>query len=154
MIPKTGNGRLGRLVTVVAVALALAIPAGAGLAHMAKGEGFRVIHPWTEPAAAGQATKAYPTLVSTSDGELALTGVSSEVAERVEIVVDGETVDRLAVPAGTTLGADRFHLRLVGLNRDLVDGGHYTATLRFADGRTEEITMVVGEDTMTPEEQM
>lgn len=154
MIFKTGKGRLGRLVTGAAVSLAIAIPAGVGLSHTAEGEGFRVIHPWTEPAAQGQATKAYPTLVSTSDGELALTGVSSEVAERVEIVVDGETVDRLAVPAGTTLGTDRFHLRLVGLNRDLADGGHYTATLRFADGRTEEITMVVGEDTMTPEGEM
>ena len=151
MIRKTRNGRLGRLLTGAAVSLAIAIPAGVGMSHTAKGEGFKVIHPWTEPAAEGEATKAFPTLVSTSDGELALTGVSSDVGERVEIVADGKTVDRLAMPAGKTLGTDRFHLRLVGLNRDLEAGGHYTATLRFADGRTEEIKMVVGESTMAPE---
>ncbi len=152
MTRSTPNRRLHRLVTGAAVALALTVPAGAGLAHTTEGEGFQVIHPWTEPATRGQATTAYPTLVSKSGGELALTGVSSDVAERVEIVADGETVDRLALPAGKTLGRDRFHLRLVDLTRDLQEGGHYKATLRFADGRTEQIMMVVGESTMAPEE--
>lgn len=149
MTRMTRDGHLPALVTAFAVAVC--VPAGPSAARTAEAEGFKVIHPWTEPAGQGQATNAYPTLVGKSGKERALTGVSSDVAERVEIVIDGEAVDRLTVPAGNTRGSERFHLRLTDLNRELEAGGHFEATLRFANGQTEAITMVVGESTTAPE---
>jgi len=150
MINGTQDRRPSRLVAIAAAILAACLPLGAGLAHTTNAAGYQVIHPWTEPAAQGQATKAYPTLVSQSEGDMVLAGVSTDAAQRVDIIVDGAPAKQLVLPAGKTVGSDSFHLRLVGLTRGLEDGGHFTATLRFADGRTKEITMVVGETTMAP----
>lgn len=147
----TQKRRPRRLGAIAGAVLAMCLPVGAGLAHTTQAAGYQVIHPWTEPAAQGQTTKAYPTLVSQSDSDMVLAGVATDVAPRVEIVVDGDPAERLVLPAGKTLGSESFHLRLVGLTRALEMSGHFTATLRFADGRTKDITMVVGETTMAPD---
>jgi copper(I)-binding protein len=138
---------------VAAVALGLAglVPAGSGLSHTSQVAGLQVIHPWTEPGERGGTSKAYPTFVNQSNGRQVIAGVSTEVAERVEIVARGQGVERLELAPGETLGVDQFHLRLIDLTRDLDDGGHFAATLTLADGRRAEIMMVVGESSQAPD---
>ena len=145
------RSRLLGIVAAAAVSMAVLAPAGPVLSHTSEAAGLQVIHPWTEPGARGATTKAYPTLVNDTEDRQVITGVSTEFAGRVEIVAGGRSVERLELSPGETLGIDRFHLRLIDLRRDLEAGGHFGATLRFADGRTAEIMMVVGESTQAPE---
>ncbi len=151
MIRIVRHKRRRGLAVVLAVGLGALVPAGPGLAHTTEAAGLQVIHPWTEPGARGATTRAYPTLVNQSESPRALTSVSSELAARVEIVAEGRAVERLELAPDETLGADQFHLRLVELKRDLEAGGHFRAALGFADGRTAEVMMVVGESTQAPD---
>ena len=144
------------LALVLAAAWSAANIAGPGLtpaaqAHSEKAGKVKVIHPWAEPAAKGAAARAHPTLQNTAESQAVLTDVDTPVAKRVEMVAGGENVRHLAIPAGGIKGPEQFHLRLVELTRALADGGHFTATLHFADGQKARIRMVVGQDTMSPE---
>ena len=139
------------LAAAIGASLAILVSADRLQSHTSEVAGLQVIHPWTEPGSRGAATNAYPTLVNDSEGRRVITGVSTELARRVEIVAGGGVVERLELSPGETLGIDQFHLRLVDLQRDLEAGAHFGATLRFADGRTAEIMMVVGESTQPPD---
>jgi copper(I)-binding protein len=97
---------------------------------------------WMRPAAAGaDSARAYVDIVS--DTALVLTGASTPIASRVQIVLvktigdpDSENVvPSLAVAAGATtrLAFRGDHLRLVGVSRDVGNGDPVPLTLTFKD---------------------
>jgi copper(I)-binding protein len=111
----------------------------AGLAHGAE---VTLKNAWMRPAPAGAASaRAYVDIGS--DASLVLTGASTPVASKVEIVLvkrlgdpeSEEVVPSLAVLAGATtrLAYLGDHLRLVGVTRNLANGDPVPLTLTFKD---------------------
>jgi copper(I)-binding protein len=126
----TMRGRLR--ITLAALALGVA-----GLAHAAD---IRLHTAWMRPAAEGEDASAYVDIES--DTPLTLTGASTTLARKVEIVVvrktdgldPGKVVRTLPVAAGTTrLAYKGNHLRLVGMRDTMANGRLVPVTLHFRD---------------------
>lgn len=86
---------------------------------------------------------AFMSIANSGARDCALTGVTSDVAEKVELhthkdeggVMKMMAVDSIPVPAGAThelaRGAD--HIMMMGLKQPLKDGDHVVLTLDFGD---------------------
>jgi copper(I)-binding protein len=119
---------------------------------------------WMRPALAGQArARAYVDIKS--DTALTLTGATTPVARAIEFVTvsgtngaDESVVDsvQVAPSAPTRLAFRGNHLRLLDINRDLLNGEQFPVTLRFADAQGRAIdataTVVVRGFMVPPEE--
>ena len=118
-------------------------------AHTIEIEGVQVIHPWAE-ASEGESARVFPTIANSGEDEIVIVGAETPVAARAEIIVDGHPVDRVVVPGGDvlSLAEPNTHIRLTGLTDPLRDGGHFSLLLKFADGGTMALEVVVGENTM------
>ena len=105
---------------------------------------------WMRPADAGSDARAYVDIVS--DTPLRLTGATTPVARRVDLVVvkrtdgtdPGKVVRTLDVPAGTPvrLAYKGSHLRLVGVKKPLANGTPVPVTLAFRDKAGKRYTAV------------
>ena len=134
----------------LAGAASLALAAGA-LAHTSSAGGLQVIHPWVEPADAGANTTAHPTLVNKTERAITLTRVTGAAAETIQMVRDGETVQRVEIASGATLPGERFKLALRRLTVALPEGRAVPVTLHRADGEPVTVELAIGRDTMNPE---
>jgi copper(I)-binding protein len=119
------------------MALAALALCAAGIGQAAD---IRLHTPWMRPAAEGQDGRAY--LDIESDTPLTLTGASTTLARKVEVVVvrktdgldPGKVVRALPVAAGTTrLAYKGNHLRLVGMRDTVANGRLVPVTLHFRD---------------------
>lgn len=105
---------------------------------------------WSRATAPGQDTGMVQAVI-TSKQAAQLVGAVSDASEAVEfhsMVHEGgmmkmRQVEAIDLPAGKSfdLGAEGYHLMLVGLKKPLVAGNQVelTLTLRFADGREEKV---------------
>jgi copper(I)-binding protein len=143
---------------LAAAALAVALDAGAQTAAV------DLNSVWMRPALAGQArARAYVDI--RSDTALTLTSAETPVARAIEFVtVSGSNgaeetvVPTVPVAPGTPtrLAFRGNHLRLLEINRDLLNGEQFPVTLRFTDtqgGAVNATAMVVVRGfTVPPEE--
>ena len=118
--------------------LATAVPLAA---HEEKTAHITIVHPWSRPAPQGQNGVIY--LEIRNDGEVddRLTGVSTPLAERVELhrstMEDGihrmEKVESITVPAGgaVELAPGGLHVMLIGLKFMLMAEETVPVTLTF-----------------------
>ncbi len=130
------------------------------VAHTATGADLlRVREAWiqegppTVPVLAG-----YLTVQNTSGREVRLVGVTSEIAERVEIhrtefsdtTATMRRMTQLTLPPGATLAftADGYHLMLFGVEKPPVAGAKITLELELASG---EIVKTLAEVRRSPE---
>jgi hypothetical protein len=105
---------------------------------------------WMRPAEAGADASAYVDIVS--DTPLRLTGATTPVARKVQLVVvqrtdgtdPGKVVKSLDVAAGTPLrlAYKGSHLRLLGVKKPLVNGTPVPLTLQFRDKAGKRYTAV------------
>jgi len=118
-------------------------------AHMIEKDGVQVIHPWAE-ASESDSARVFPTIANSGEDEIVIVGAEAQVAARIEFIVDGQPVDRVVVPGGDvlSLAEPETHIRLSGLMDPLRDGGHFSLILKFADGGTMALEVVVGETTL------
>lgn len=117
-----------------------------------KGEGVQADGYWMRSGMAGGNGAAYMTLTNFTDTDVALTGVSSDVAAAVEVhlssanadgVMKMEKQDSVLIPAGEALEfkPGSYHVMFIGLTKDLNVGDEITLTLHF-DGY-EDVTLTV-----------
>lgn len=137
------------LVLAFAAALAWASATAGARAHTSEHGEIQIIHPWVEPAETGS-TSAHPTIVNDGDAAVALVGVETDAAERVELLRGSDPVDRIEIAAGDVATPEDVTLRLVGLTRPLTHGNHFPAEIVFADGRRITVHFIVGEDATMP----
>jgi periplasmic copper chaperone A len=114
-----------------------------------------VEQPWARATPAGAMTgAAYMTLANKTNTADRLTGVSSDVAAKVQIhqmkVVNGVMQMRdldsgLAIPANgsVALKPGSYHVMLMGLKKPLVAGQSFPLTLTFAKAGTISVTVPV-----------
>jgi len=131
-----------RLLMGLTAAVLLAV--GSAAAHDAKQGTVRVGHAWAKPADDGPARAFMPVLNEGGTGRT-LVGASSPGATAALVGKDGEVVDTIAVPAGkmVNLAAWREHIRLTGFDGALEQGERVPLTLRFADGTTLDLSVIV-----------
>lgn len=118
-------------------------------AHMIEKDNVQVIHPWAE-ATEGDTARVFPTIANSGNEEIEIVGAEAPVAAGVALIVDGQPVDRIVVPGGDVVnldGADN-HLHLRGLRDPLEEGGQFPLLLKFGDGGTMTIDVVIGENTL------
>jgi len=106
---------------------------------------------WAKAAEAGGMTGLFGTLENHGDHDLVITGVESDAAEMIElheVTADGvmrEIEGPTSIPAGGTLalapGAN--HIMLMGLTRELLAGDEVEVTVRFDDGTSVHLAMLV-----------
>jgi copper(I)-binding protein len=115
---------------------------GVSLAGVVHATEVTLRNAWMRPAPAGaESARAYVDIGS--DAPLVLTGASTPIASKVQIVLvkrlgdpeSEEVVPSLAVLAGATtrLAYRGDHLRLVGVTRDVANGDPVPLTLTFKD---------------------
>jgi copper(I)-binding protein len=113
--------------------------------------GIEVSQAWARPAAQGGTGAIYFLLENHSASADELTGVSSNIADAVEIhesKMDGDMMRMqqvMSVPiegkAGVEFAPGGFHVMLIGLTQDLKVGDEFQITLHFAN--SEDITLPV-----------
>lgn len=138
------------LALAFAAALAWASATAGARAHTSEHSDIQIIHPWVEPVGTGS-TLAHPTIVNDGDAAVAVVGVETDAAQRVELLRGGGPVDRIEIEAGDVATPEEVTLRLVGLTRPLAHGSHFPVEIVFADGRRIAVHFIVGEDATMPE---
>jgi len=117
-----------------------------------RGEGVQATDYWMRSGLKDGNSAGYMLITNYSDADVALTGVSSDVAAAVEVhlsSVDANGVMQMAqqqsvvIPAGRALELKpgSYHIMIIGLTKDLVAGDEVTLTLHF-DGYTD-LTLTV-----------
>ena len=106
---------------------------------------------WAKAAEDGGMTGLFGTLENHGDHDLVITGVESDAAGMIElheVTADGvmrEIEGPTVIPAGGALelapGAN--HIMLMGLTRELLPGDEVEVTLRFDDGGSVHLTVLV-----------
>ena len=131
------------MVAISSLALRIALTVlGATLVGNVHAAEVTLRNAWMRPAPAGApSARAYVDIGS--DTSLVLTGASTPIASKVQIVLvkrigdpdSEEVVPSLAVLAGATtrLAYLGDHLRLVGITRDVANGESIPLTLTFTD---------------------
>jgi copper(I)-binding protein len=109
-------------------------------AAFAQNAGITVDHVWSRAAAAGRTGAVYLTVTDTGAPDR-LTGVSSPVANKVELhetqnvngVMQMRPVDALPVAPGkpVTLAPGGYHIMMIGLKQPLKEGDTFPVTLTF-----------------------
>lgn len=143
---------MGRIRQILMAVSCAALLAGAAAAHMVEKGDVQVIHPWAEPAE-GTTTRVYPTVANDGTEAFVVVGAMSPIADAVELVIAGERVEEIVVPAGDVIAFSEtdVHIRLVGLSERLEEGGHFPMTMQLEDGNVIEFQVVVGENTAAPD---
>ncbi|MBL5974358.1 MAG: copper chaperone PCu(A)C [Candidatus Leucobacter sulfamidivorax] len=106
---------------------------------------------WAKAAETGGMTGLFGTLENHGDHDLVITGVESDAAEMIElheVTADGvmrEIEGPTSIPAGGALelapGAN--HIMLMGLTRELLAGDEVEVTVRFDDGTSVHLAVLV-----------
>ncbi len=107
-----------------------------------KGEGVQADGYWVRSGMKDGNSAAYMMLTNYTDADVALVGVSSDVAAAVEVhlsSVDANGVmqmtkqDSVVIPAGKALELKpgSYHVMIIGLTKDLNVGDEVTLTLHF-----------------------
>ena len=135
-----------------ALLIGFAAPA---FAQGASNSSITVEQPWSRATPAGAKTGAvYMTIDNKSGTADKLTGVSSEVADKLQIhemkVENGvmqmrEIAGGLAIPANgsVVLKPGSYHVMLIGLNKPLTAGESFPLKLTFAKAGTISVTVPV-----------
>lgn len=141
---------MSRLPLLAWLIVAIATPAAARPAATA----VEVVQPWSRPAVAGATGVGYMTLVNHGRAAIALAKVESPLARKVEVhlskmeggVMRMTPAPAVTIPPGGTVrfAPGGYHLMFVGLTKNLMPGDHLPATLSFSDGRTTQVSFVVG----------
>lgn len=151
--------------------LFLIIALGAmALGACGSGEGrLAVQDAWARPTGAGNNGAVYLLITNGGSADDALVGASTDLARAVEIhevmpveedaeggmehegmdmdAMQMRPVNRLAVPAGEEILFEpgSYHVMLVDLQRDLVEGETFMVTLHFEGAGVIEVEVMVGE---------
>jgi copper(I)-binding protein len=133
-------------------ALAVVLLGAAVQAHTTQKGSLQVVHPWVEPAEAGAATVAHPTLANLGGRPITVTNVRTPVAADATLRLDGEVVPVVTLPPGETLTPERLTLRLSGLRADLPRGKGVKVTFHLVRGEPVEIVFAIGAETMNPQD--
>lgn len=130
-----GMKRMFRYRAILTVAVLLAVPSGAALAHsFAKGS-IRVMHPWATVAAEGKSSPVYMSLTNTGTEPDKLLSVEVKAAGRVEIqkakpgsgAATYETIPSIELGANKTVALQPGTMRI--LLTDLKEPLRYEYTL-------------------------
>jgi copper(I)-binding protein len=107
-------------------------------------EPIAVTDPWIRPAAAGQNSAAFMTIVNNTDQGERLIRVESDIAEMIELhhttmegdVMSMEPVDGIDIPANGSaeLKPGEYHVMIMMLTSELTEGQTVTLTLHFESG--------------------
>lgn len=132
------------------------------LAACSAATGIEISDAWARPAMQGDNGAVYFLLQNHSAGSDELTGVSSEVAQAVEMhesrmegdVMQMRPVMSLPIKGKESIqfGPGGYHVMLVNLNRELTPGDEIQVTLHFRDNGDLEVTVPVQET--QPEDSM
>ena len=117
--------------------------------------GIEISNPWARPAMKGSNGVVYFLLQNHSAGRDELTGVSSDVAEAVEIhesKMEGDVMQMqqvMSVPisgkASIEFAPGSFHVMLIGLKQELKAGDEIQVTLHFRNQKDIGLTLLVQE---------
>lgn len=144
-----------RILHLLAAFLVLAVAASPALSHEFKVGDLVLKHPWTRATAPGAPVAGgYLTIINTGEKDDRLVGGSFARAQRVEIhsmsmsgdVMKMEALPKgLPVPAGATvaLKPGSFHLMMMDLKDQLIDGEMVAGTLVFEKAGTVQVEFVV-----------
>ncbi|MCF6190352.1 MAG: copper chaperone PCu(A)C [Cocleimonas sp.] len=120
------------------------------MAGLSFAESISIDDPYVREVPPGQMTSAsFLTLKNTSDKEVALIKVTSDVAKNVELhehvhndgMMQMRQVNKIVIPAKgkTSLKPGGFHIMLIGLTRKIKAGDIIEIELEFDNGETQTI---------------
>jgi copper(I)-binding protein len=122
--------------------------------------GITIKDTWARPAAQGGNGAVYFLLQNHSAGSDELIGVSSDVAEAVEMhetTMEGDVMQMQQVLSIPVKGKESIefapgglHVMLIGLKQDLKVGDHFQITLQFAEAKDITLNVPVQETGESP----
>ena len=126
----------------VALGLCAALSPRPAVAHSEDSGGIFIDHPVAMPAKAGGTSRLRLRLENETESRLNIIGLATPVAASAKLMVSVGTqqaraLDSLSIAPNEELRAHTSHIwfELAGLNRDLVIGDRFPATLKFVSGR-------------------
>jgi copper(I)-binding protein len=147
--------RIGFIRTIffaVGFVVGLAIPAQA---EDVTAGGLKITAPWARATPKGASVGGgYMKITNTGNATDRLIGGVSEISNRFEIhemSMDDGVMKMRSIPGGIEIkpgqtvefGPSGYHVMLVGLNRQLMQGDHFKATLEFAMAGKVEVDFTV-----------
>ena len=113
---------------------------------------LQIIHPWTDRALAGSATRLHMKMVNDGSDDLHVIKLTSPIASAVELVLVEAGSQRVKLPSITLfahesmdLGRSRIRVTLEGLRRDLRAGERFPVTFHLAPHGRITTTVTVGD---------
>jgi len=144
---------MGKLVkaTLIATCLSVSMAVWSATAHESSTGDVRLLHPWAMPAKAGANTRLYMVIENDESENITLMSLETSVAQSAQFrfQADAKTVLPLSSRSvmseeALNVGSHHMWFELMGLRRDLVEGGEFPAKLSLADGRIINLTVAVG----------
>lgn len=126
------------------VAAALTLVASTAFAHGYLGQGLKIIHPWSRPAAKGSAGAGFGDFTNTGKEPVSLVSITTAGAASASVhqtvqtngVFSMKAVPTLVIAPGQTVKFEPggYHVMFAGLKSALAPGSKIPATLTFKRG--------------------
>lgn len=142
---------------VLIAATALAVSAGAAVAHKYRSANLEIEHPWSRATSKTAKVGAGYVIIKNNGSEpdklLAATSEISEKTELHETVIKDNIASMRALPTGVTIpakgsvefGPGGMHIMFVGLKRALKEGEFFKGTLTFEKAGAIDVRFAIEE---------
>ena len=140
---------------LIIAALSAALATSPALAHDYTVGSLKIDHPWARATPKGASVGGgYMKITNTGTAPDRLVGGTTDISRRFEVhemkMEDGvmkmrPVANGLEIKPGQTVSLDPsgYHVMFVGLNEQLMQGGHFKATLQFANAGKVDVDFTI-----------
>lgn len=131
---------------VIACVMMIGLLPAAAQSHTMEFDNIQFIHPWVEPAEAGETVVINISIMNNNRGRARLTGLDASIAQKTEIRQDGKKTDRIVIEPYDVVNSPSIEFELVNLKKKLEEGDTFLITIHAGQFKEYDFQVVVGED--------
>ncbi len=131
---------------VIALVMMIGFLPVAAQSHTMEFDNIQFIHPWVEPAEAGESVVINISIMNNNKGRARINRIEASIAQKTVMRQDGKKTDRIVIAPYDVVNSPSIEFELVNLKKKLEDGDTFLVTIHAGQFKEYDFQVVVGED--------
>ena len=131
---------------VIALVMMIGFLPVAAQSHTMEFDNIQFIHPWVEPAEAGESVVINISIMNNNRGRARINRIEASIAQKTVMRQDGKKTDRIVIAPNDVVNSPSIEFELVNLKKKLEEGDTFLVTIHAGQFKEYDFQVVVGED--------